>query len=58
MFEPFKELVKQKYGSDFADEVFSARSAFQISNTTIMDDSDLKRSNLFKQYQRNVSFKS
>ena len=47
MFEPFKELVRKKYGEDFALEVYSGKSEYMIDDTVILDDNDLKKSNIF-----------
>ena len=42
LLEPFKDLVKQKYGQDFAEEVFAAKNNFLFDNTSILSDEDLK----------------
>lgn len=47
MFEPFKDLVRKKYGEEFALEVYSAKSQYMIDETVILDDEDLKKSNIY-----------
>lgn len=52
MFEPFKELVKEKYGEEFAKQVYSSKSEYMIDNTTILSDEDLKKSGLYEKYSK------
>ena len=47
MFEPFKDLVRNKYGEEFALEVYSAKSQYMIDETVILDDEDLIKSNIY-----------
>ena len=56
MFEPFKELVKEKYGEEFAKQVYSSKSEYMIDNTTILSDEDLKKSGLYEKYNNQSIF--
>jgi len=50
LFEPFKNMVKEKYGKDVAEEVFAAKAKYLFDNITILNDEELKQSKIFKQY--------
>jgi hypothetical protein len=61
LFEPFKSMVNDKYGEDFARKVFGAGSEYLFDNTTILDDDDLIKSGIFSNYsswKKNSSSKS
>jgi hypothetical protein len=47
LFEPFKQMLKEKYGRQFAEEVFAAKSEYLFENVTILNDDDLKKSGIY-----------
>lgn len=52
LFEPFKSMVGEKYGEDFARKVFGAGSEYLFDNTTILDDEDLYLSGIYAEYKK------
>lgn len=38
LFEPVKDLVKNKYGREFAEKLFSSKSEYQIEKVTVLSD--------------------
>lgn len=41
-FEPLKDLVREKYGNDLAEEIFAAKDEYLFDKTYTLNDDDLK----------------
>lgn len=48
LFEPFKDMVADKYGNEFAKRVYGSSSENLFDNTTILDDDDLQKMGIFE----------
>jgi hypothetical protein len=42
VYEPFKHLLKVKYGEELAMKMMGSRTEFSFEMTTILDEDDLK----------------